>query len=47
MKARLIGEGRVREARLQTLKSEFDAMKMKEEDTVYQYVGGSRGCVGI
>ena len=39
MKARFIGEERVREARLQTLKSEFDTMKMKEEDTIDQYVG--------
>ena len=34
LKARFVGEERVREARLQTLKSEFDAMKMKEEGTI-------------
>jgi len=39
LKARFVGEERVKEARLQTLKSEFDALKMKTEDSIDQYVG--------
>ncbi|CAD6255874.1 unnamed protein product [Miscanthus lutarioriparius] len=43
LKARFVGEERVREAWLQTLKSEFDAMKMKEEDTIDHYAGWLTG----
>jgi len=39
LKARFVDEECVKEAWLQTLKSEFEAMKMKEEDTIDQYVG--------
>jgi hypothetical protein len=39
LKARFIGADRVRDARLQTLKSEFDAMNMKEDDPLDQVVG--------
>jgi hypothetical protein len=39
LKARFIGADRVRGARLQTLKSEFDAIRMKEDDPLDQVVG--------
>jgi len=32
LKARFVGVDRIKEARLQTLKSEFDAMRMKEDE---------------
>jgi len=39
LKARFVGAVRVRDARLQTLKSEFDGLKMKEEESLDQYTG--------
>jgi hypothetical protein len=39
LKARFMGADRVRDARLQTLKAEFNALKMKEEETVDQFAG--------
>ncbi|CAD6269600.1 unnamed protein product [Miscanthus lutarioriparius] len=39
LKARFVEADRVKEARLQTLKSEFDAVRMKEEESLDQYVG--------
>jgi hypothetical protein len=43
LKVRFVGEEHVREVRLQTLKSKFNAMKMKEEDTIDQYAGRLTG----
>jgi hypothetical protein len=37
LKARFMGTDRVRDARLQTLKSEFDAMTMKGDEALDQY----------
>ncbi|XP_066351663.1 uncharacterized protein [Miscanthus floridulus] len=37
LKARFVGAERVKDARLQTLKAEFDALKMKEEETVDEF----------
>ena len=37
LKAKFVGADRVRDARLQTLKAEFDALKMKEEETIDQF----------
>ncbi|CAD6251242.1 unnamed protein product [Miscanthus lutarioriparius] len=39
LKARFVGAERVKDARLQTLKAEFDALKMKEEETVDEFTG--------
>ena len=39
IKARHVGADRVKEARLQTLMSEFDRIKMKESDTIDMFVG--------
>lgn len=39
LKARFVGADRVKEACLQTLKSEFDALKMKEDEPLDQYAG--------
>jgi hypothetical protein len=39
LKARFMGEERVKEARLQTLKSEFDALRMKEDEWIDGYAG--------
>jgi hypothetical protein len=39
LKARFVGADRMRDARLQTLKSEFDAVRMKEDDPLDQVVG--------
>lgn len=39
IKARHMGADRVREARLQTLSAEFDRLKMKEADTIDDFVG--------
>lgn len=39
IKARHVGAERVREARLQTLMAEFDRLKMKETDTIDDFVG--------
>jgi len=39
LKARFVGADRVRDARLQTLKSEFDAVEMKDDDPLDQVVG--------
>jgi hypothetical protein len=39
LKARFIGADRVRDARLQTLRSEFDAIRMKEDDPLDPVVG--------
>ena len=39
IKARHLGADRVREARLQTLKAEFDRLKMKETDSIDDFVG--------
>ncbi|XP_066334496.1 uncharacterized protein [Miscanthus floridulus] len=39
LKARFVGADRVRDARLQMLKSEFDAVEMKEDESLDQVVG--------
>ena len=39
IKARHLGADRVREARLQTLMAEFDRLKMKETETIDDFVG--------
>jgi hypothetical protein len=39
LKARFVGAERVKDARLQTLKAEFDALGMKEEETVDDFAG--------
>jgi hypothetical protein len=39
LKARFVGADRVRDARLQTLKSDFDAVEMKDDDPQDQVVG--------
>lgn len=39
IKARHLGADRVREARLQTLKAEFDRLKMKETESIDDFVG--------
>lgn len=39
IKARNLGADRVKEARLQTLLAEFDRLKMKENDTIDDFVG--------
>ena len=39
LKARFVGADQVRDARLQTLKSEFDAVEMKDDDPLDQVVG--------
>ncbi|XP_066333934.1 uncharacterized protein [Miscanthus floridulus] len=39
LKARFVSADRVRDARLQTLKSEFDAVEMKDDDPLDQVVG--------
>ncbi|CAD6270422.1 unnamed protein product [Miscanthus lutarioriparius] len=39
LKARFVGADRVRDARLQTLKSQFDAVEMKEDESLDQVVG--------
>jgi hypothetical protein len=43
LKARHVGADRVKEARLQTLKSEFDAKRMKDKESLDQYVGRLTG----
>ena len=39
LKARFVGADRVRDARLQTLKAEFDALKMREDESIDEYAG--------
>lgn len=39
IQTRHVGAERVREARLQTLMTDFDKLKMKEEDTIDSFVG--------
>jgi hypothetical protein len=39
LKARFVGAERVKDVRLQTLKAKFDALKMKEEETVDEFAG--------
>jgi len=39
LKTRYLGADRVKKARLQTLKSEFDAIRMKENETVDEFAG--------
>ncbi|KAH7853582.1 hypothetical protein Vadar_004367 [Vaccinium darrowii] len=39
LKTRFVGADRVRDVRLQTLKSEFDGIRMKEDESVDQYAG--------
>ncbi|CAD6256234.1 unnamed protein product [Miscanthus lutarioriparius] len=39
LKARFVGVERVKDAWLQTLKAEFDVLRMKEEETVDQFAG--------
>ncbi|XP_066398421.1 uncharacterized protein [Miscanthus floridulus] len=41
LKARFVGEERVKEERLHTLKSEFDGLRMKEDDMIDGYAGMS------
>jgi hypothetical protein len=43
LKSRFIRADRVRDAQLQTLKSEFDALKMKEDETIDSYAGKLTG----
>ncbi|XP_023758230.1 uncharacterized protein LOC111906692 [Lactuca sativa] len=43
IKARYIGDDRVREARLQTLNAEFDRLKMMESETIDAYAGKLSG----
>jgi hypothetical protein len=43
LKSRFVGADRVRDARLQTLKSEFDALKMKEDEMIDSYAGKLTG----
>jgi hypothetical protein len=39
LKARFMGEEHVKEARLQTLKSEFDGLRMKDDESIDSYAG--------
>lgn len=39
MKSRHMGAERVREARLQTLMSEFDRLRMKDDEKIDDFVG--------
>ena len=39
IKSRHMGADRVREARLQTLMSEFDRLRMKDDDKIDDFVG--------
>ncbi|XP_042446660.1 uncharacterized protein LOC122031635 [Zingiber officinale] len=39
LKTRYLGSDRVKKARVQTLKSEFDALRMKETDTIDEFAG--------
>jgi hypothetical protein len=39
LKERFVGADRVRDARLQTLKSEFDALRMKDDEGIDSYAG--------
>lgn len=39
VKVRYVGADRVREARLQTCKTEFDRLRMKDSDTIDEFVG--------
>jgi len=43
LKARFVGEQGVKEARLQTLKGEFDALQMKDDESVDVYAGKLSG----
>jgi hypothetical protein len=43
LKARFIGKEEVKEARLQTLKSEFNGLRMKEEVSIDGYAGRLTG----
>jgi hypothetical protein len=43
LKPGFVGEERVREARLQTLKSEFNGLRMKEDETINGYAGRLTG----
>jgi hypothetical protein len=43
LKARFVGEERVKDARLQTLKSEFDALRMREDESIDSYAGKLTG----
>ena len=43
LKSRFVGAERVRDARLQTLKSEFDALKMGEDEALDDYAGKLTG----
>jgi hypothetical protein len=43
LKARFIDEERVKDARLQTLKNEFDAMRMREDESIDSYSGKLAG----
>ena len=39
LKARFVSEEHIKEAQLQTLKSEFDGLRMKEEESIDVYAG--------
>ncbi|XP_066395870.1 uncharacterized protein [Miscanthus floridulus] len=39
LKARFVGEERVKEARLQILKSEFDGLRVKDDESIDSYAG--------
>jgi hypothetical protein len=43
LKARFIGADRLRDARMQSLKSDFDALRMQEGETLDQYAGKLAG----
>ncbi|XP_062200548.1 uncharacterized protein LOC133903256 [Phragmites australis] len=43
LKTRFVGADRLKNSQLQTLKSEFDAMRMQEGETLDQYVGKLNG----
>jgi hypothetical protein len=45
LKALFVGEDRVKDARLQTLRSEFDSLRMKEGDSIDHYAGVLSGMV--
>ena len=43
LKTRYLGADRVKKARLQTLKSEFDALRMKDGESIDEFAGKLRG----
>ncbi|XP_024965785.1 uncharacterized protein LOC112505984 [Cynara cardunculus var. scolymus] len=47
LKTRYIGAERVQKARIHTLKSEFEALRMKDEETIDEFTGKSSGMVSM